>query len=126
MASIKSFILTETTNRIDQKLGSIIIDHLFRLPLEYFDKRPVGELANRISELEKIRNFLTSQGISSILDVLFAVIYIFILFLYSTQLALVALSVVPIQILIILYGSPIFRTQHRNAAVDNAETQSYL
>ena len=126
LASIKSFILTETTNRIDQKLGSIIIDHLFRLPLEYFDKRPVGELANRISELEKIRNFLTSQGISSILDVLFAFIYIFILFVYSAQLALVALSVVPIQILIIIYGSPIFRTQHRDAAVDNAETQSYL
>ena len=53
-------------------------------------------------------------------------LYIFILFIYSTQLALVALSVVPIQILIIIYGSPIFRTQHRDAAVDNAETQSYL
>ena len=126
LASIKSFILTETTNRIDQKLGSIIIDHLFRLPLEYFDKRPVGELSNRVSELEKIRNFLTSQGISSILDASFSVIYVLILFLYSPILALVALSVVPIQILIIFYGSPIFKTQHRKAAIDNAATQSYL
>jgi ATP-binding cassette subfamily B protein len=126
LGSIKSFILTETTNRIDQKLGAIIIDHLFRLPLEYFDKRPVGELANRISELEKIRNFLTSQGISSILDALFSFVYVLILFMYSAKLAIVALSVVPIQILIIIYGSPIFRMQHRNAAVDNAGTQSYL
>ena len=60
------------------------------------------------------------------LDALFSFVYVLILFMYSSKLAIVALSVVPIQILIILYGSPIFRTQHRNAAVDNAETQSYL
>ncbi len=126
LASIKSFILTETTNRIDQKLGAIIIDHLYRLPLEYFDKRPVGELSNRISELEKIRTFLTSQGISTILDALFSVIYIIILFLYSSKLALVSLSVIPIQILIIIFGSPIFKNQHRKAAIDNADTQSFL
>ena len=59
LSSIKSFILSETTNRIDQKLGIKIIDHLFRLPLEYYDKRSIGELSNRVGELEKIRNFLT-------------------------------------------------------------------
>ena len=59
LGSLKTFLFTDTTNRIDQKLGSEVIDHLLRLPLNYFDKRPVGELSSRISELEKIRNFLT-------------------------------------------------------------------
>jgi len=77
LSSIKSFILSETTNRIDQKLGIKIIDHLFRLPLEYYDKRSIGELSNRVAELEKIRNFLTSQGINTFLDALFSLVYIF-------------------------------------------------
>ena len=126
LSSIKSFILSETTNRIDQNLGIKIIDHLFRLPLEYYDKRSIGELSNRVAELEKIRNFLTSQGINTFLDALFSLIYIFILFLYSGKLTLIALCVIPIQILITYYGSPLFKKQYRKAAIDNAKTQSYL
>ncbi len=126
LSSIKSFILSETTNRIDQKLGIKIIDHLFRLPLEYYDKRSIGELSNRVGELEKIRNFLTSQGINTFLDALFSLVYIFVLFLYSGKLTLIALSVIPIQILITYYGSPLFKKQYRKAAINNANTQSYL
>ena len=59
LSSLKTFLFAETTNRIDQRLGAEVIDHLLRLPLGYFDKRPVGELSSRVSELEKIRNFLT-------------------------------------------------------------------
>ena len=88
------------TNRIDQRLGAEVIDHLLRLPLNYFDKRPVGELSSRISELEKIRNFLTGQALSTILDAFFSVIYIVIMFFYSAILTLVALAVIPIQIAI--------------------------
>ncbi|ABM70714.1 Hypothetical protein A9601_14311 [Prochlorococcus marinus str. AS9601] len=126
LSSIKSFILSETTNRIDQKLGIKIIDHLFRLPLEYYDKRSIGELSNRVGELEKIRNFLTSQGINTFLDASFSLFYIFVLFLYSGKLTLIALSVIPIQILITYYGSPLFKKQYRKAAINNANTQSYL
>ena len=126
LSSIKSFILSETTNRIDQNLGIKIIDHLFRLPLEYYDKRSIGELSNRVAELEKIRNFLTSQGINTFLDAIFSLVYIFVLFLYSGKLTLIALSVIPIQILITYYGSPLFKKQYRKAAIDNAKTQSYL
>ena len=34
------------------RLGAEVIDHLLRLPVGYFDKRPVGELGTRIAELE--------------------------------------------------------------------------
>ena len=35
LASLRTFLLTETTNRIDQRLGSEVIDHLLKLPLEF-------------------------------------------------------------------------------------------
>ena len=126
LGSLKTFLFSETTNRIDQRLGAEVIDHLLRLPLGYFDKRPVGELGSRISELEKIRNFLTGQALTTLLDAAFSVIYIVVMVIYSWLLTLIALAVLPIQIALTLIGAPLFRRQYRQAAEANAKTQSHL
>ena len=126
LASLRTFLLTETTNRIDQRLGSEVIDHLLKLPLEYFDIRPVGELSTRIGELEKIRNFITGQGITTIIDALLSFVYIFVMLIYSVKLTFIALIVIPIQVLLTFLGAPIFRRQFRESAEKNAKTQSHL
>ena len=126
LGSLKTFLFSETTNRIDQRLGAEVIDHLLRLPLGYFDKRPVGELGSRIGELEKIRNFLTGQALTTLLDAAFSVIYIVVMLLYSWLLTLIALVVLPIQVGLTLIGAPLFRRQYRQAAEANAKTQSHL
>ena len=126
LGSLKTFLFAETTNRIDQRLGAEVIDHLLRLPLGYFDKRPVGELGTRVAELEKIRNFLTGQALTTILDAAFSLIYIAVMVVYSWLLTLIALSVLPIQVGLTLLGAPLFRRQFRAAAEENAKTQSPL
>ncbi|WP_411867720.1 ABC transporter transmembrane domain-containing protein [Vulcanococcus limneticus] len=126
IGALRTFLFTETTNRIDLRLGSEVIDHLLRLPLNYFDRRPVGELGTRIAELEKIRNFLTGQALTTLLDTAFSVIYILVMVLYSWLLTLIALSVLPIQVGLTLLGAPLFRRQYRDAAQENARTQSHL
>jgi subfamily B ATP-binding cassette protein HlyB/CyaB len=126
IGSLRTFLFTDTTNRIDLRLGAEVIDHLLRLPLGYFDRRPVGELGTRIAELEKIRNFLTGQALITVLDAAFSVIYIIVMALYSWLLTLIALAVLPIQIGITLLGAPLFRRQYRQAAEENARTQSHL
>ena len=126
LGSLRTFLFTETTNRIDTRLASEVIDHLLRLPLRYFDNRPVGELGSRVGELEKIREFLTGQALTTVLDAIFSIIYIVVMVLYSWLLTFVALAVVPIQIGITLLGSPIIRSQIRNVANQNAKTQSHL
>ncbi|MFM2173069.1 MAG: hypothetical protein RLZZ54_996 [Cyanobacteriota bacterium] len=126
IGSLRTFLFSETTNRIDLRLGSEVIDHLLRLPLSYFDRRPVGELGTRIAEMEKIRNFLTGQALTTVLDAAFSVIYIVVMVIYSWLLTLIALSVLPIQVGLTLLGAPLFRRQYRDAANQNARTQSHL
>jgi subfamily B ATP-binding cassette protein HlyB/CyaB len=126
IGALRTFLFSETTNRIDLRLGAEVIDHLLRLPLNYFDRRPVGELGTRIAELEKIRNFLTGQALTTLLDTAFSVIYIAVMLLYSWLLTLIALCVLPIQIGLTLLGAPLFRRQYRDAAQENARTQSHL
>jgi len=126
IGSLRTFLFTETTNRIDLRLGAEVIDHLLRLPLSYFDRRPVGELGTRIAEMEKIRNFLTGQALTTVLDASFSVIYIIVMVIYSWVLTLIALCVLPIQIGLTVLGAPLFRRQYRDAANENARTQSHL
>ena len=126
IGGLRTFLFTETTNRIDTRLGSEVIDHLLKLPLNYFDKRPVGELGTRVAELEKIRNFLTGQALTTILDAAFSVIYIVFMLIYSWLLTAIALVVVPIQVALTLLGSPLLRRQIRASANQNAKTQSHL
>jgi len=126
IGALRTFLFSETTNRIDLRLGAEVIDHLLRLPLNYFDRRPVGELGTRIAELEKIRNFLTGQALTTLLDTAFSVIYIVVMLLYSSLLTLIALCVLPIQIGLTVLGAPLFRRQYRDAAQENARTQSHL
>ncbi|GAB4383334.1 MAG: hypothetical protein Kow00121_45060 [Elainellaceae cyanobacterium] len=126
LTSVRTYLFVDTTNRIDMALGSAIIDHLFRLPLRYYERRPVGELATRINELENIRQFLTGTALTVVLDSVFSVIYIVVMLLYSWVLTLVSLLTVPLFVLLAVVASPLIRQQLRTKAERNAETQSYL
>ncbi|MBD3882758.1 peptidase domain-containing ABC transporter [Phormidium tenue FACHB-886] len=126
LTSLRTYLFVDTTNRIDMSLGSEIIDHLLRLPLRYFERRPVGELATRINELENIRSFLTGTALTVVLDAVFSVIYIVVMFVYSWLLTLVSLVTIPLFVLLAIVASPIIRDQLRVKAERNAETQSYL
>lgn len=126
LTALRTYLFVDTTNRIDMALGSEIIDHLLRLPLRYFEKRPVGELSTRINELENIRSFMTGTALTVVLDAIFSVIYIVVMLIYSWLLTLVSLATIPLFMGLAVVFSPIIRNQLRVKAERNAETQSYL
>ncbi len=126
LTSIRTIAFANATNRIDLNLAAKIIDHLFHLPLSYFDRRAVGELSTRIVEIDKIRQFFTSTALTTILDAVFSVMYIGVMLLYSPFLTAVALSTLPFFVLLSFIVSPIVRRQLRVKAECNAQNQSYL
>lgn len=126
LSTLRTYLFVDTTNRIDMSLGSEIIDHLLRLPLRYFERRPVGEISTRVNELERIRQFLTGTALTVVLDSVFSVIYIVVMVIYSPLLTAVSLSIIPVFVALTLIFSPTIRAQLRTKAERNAETQSYL
>lgn len=126
VTSLRTNLFVDTTNRIDLALGAQVIDHLLRLPLRYFERRPVGELATRVNELENIRSFLTGTALTVVLDAVFSAIYIVVMVFYSPLLTLVALATVPLFGLLTFVVAPVVRQQLHTKAERNAQTQSYL
>ncbi|WP_036481689.1 peptidase domain-containing ABC transporter [Myxosarcina sp. GI1] len=126
LTTLRTYLFVDTTNRVDLTLGSEIIDHLLRLPLRYFERRPVGEISTRVNELERIRQFLTGTALTVVLDAVFSVVYVIVMVLYSPLLTAVSLAIVPVFVALTLIFSPTIRRQLRVKAERNAETQSYL
>lgn len=126
LGSLRTFLLSDTTNRVDLALGATVIDHLMRLPLGYFAKRPVGEVSTRVNELEKIREFLTGTGLSTVLDVLFSFIYIAVMLVYSVPLTLWTLSVIPLFLALAFVFAPLIRRLIERRSESYAKVQSHL
>ena len=126
LSTLKTWLFVDTANRIDVSLGAEVIDHLFRLPLRFFEKRPVGELSSRIGELEHIRQFLTGTALGVVMDIVFSFVYVVVLFAFSWKLTLLSLSVFPLIGLIIFLVSPVIRQQVREKALRHGAANAYL
>ena len=72
LSGLRTYLFAHTTNRIDVGLGAQFFRHVLALPLAYFEARRVGDTVARVRELEHIRQFLTSNSVTVVLDVLFA------------------------------------------------------
>jgi subfamily B ATP-binding cassette protein HlyB/CyaB len=123
---LRTYTLSHTTNRIDVELGRRLFHHLFRLPLAYFETRAAGQTVARMRELETIRSFLTGQGLTSLLDLIFTLVFIAVMFIYSPKLTLVVLASVPIYMVIGALIRPVLREQINEKFNRGARSQQFL
>ena len=123
---LRTYVLTHTTSRIDVELGARLFDHLLRLPLSFFETRATGQTVARVRELETIRAFLTGQGLSAVIDLVFAVIAIGVMFLYSKTLTLIVLLSIPCYLLIAFLIRPALREKVNERFNRGALSQQFL
>lgn len=122
----RNYILAHTTSKIDVILSSRLFAHLFRLPMRYFESRRVGDTVARVREVENIRRFLTGIPMTTLLDCVFLVVYVVILFFYSVRLACITLASIPLLALVSAVVTPLFRDRLNERFNCGAESQSYL
>src|SRR5262249_27091751 len=103
-----------------------LFDHLLRLPLAYFETRAAGQTVARMRELESIRAFLTGQGLSAAIDLVFAVIAIGVMFIYSKTLTFVVLLSIPCYLAVAVLIRPLLRKKINERFNRSALTQQFL
>lgn len=123
---LRTYIFTTLTNKVDVILGSKLYNHIVSLPIRYFESRRVGETVARVKELENIRQFISGSSLVLVLDTAFGFIFIIAMFWYSPILCLVALSTLPLMILLNIIATPIYRKRIQERFEAGAENQSFL
>lgn len=126
LSGLRQYLFAHTTSRVDVELGASLFRHLQSLPMSYFGSRRVGDTVARVRELETIRTFLTSNAVTLVLDLLFTVIFLAVMYLYSPRLLLIVLISIPLYIGISLAVLPGLRRRIDEKFKRHAENQSFL
>lgn len=126
LGALRTHLFSHTTNRIDVELGARLFRHLLALPIGYFQARRVGDSVARVRELENIRNFLTSSGLTLVIDLFFTLVFIAALFFYSPLLTWIVLASLPVYVAISAGVTPLFRRYLDDKFARGAENQAFL
>ena len=122
----RNYVFAHTTSKIDVILSCRLFKHLFSLPLRYFETRRVGDTIARVRELENIRRFLTGVPLNTLLDALFIIVYIIIMYFYSVRLTNITLLSLSILAAITAIITPILKARLDDKFKAGADQQSYL
>jgi subfamily B ATP-binding cassette protein HlyB/CyaB len=126
LSTLRTYVFSHTTSRIDVELGTRLYRHLVQLPLAWFQARRVGDSVARMRELENIRSFLTGNALTVLLDVFFSIVFIAVMLFYSVPLTLIVLVSLPLYFGISLIVVPILRARLDVKFARGAENQSHL
>jgi ATP-binding cassette, subfamily C, bacterial LapB len=110
---VRSRIIDMTGKKLDVIIASNIFEHVMAIKMA---QRPVsvGVLANQIREFDSVREFFTSGTVVSLTDLVFAVLFIGVLFLIAGPLAFIPLLMLPLMMVVgFLIQWPLGRAMQR-------------
>jgi subfamily B ATP-binding cassette protein HlyB/CyaB len=123
---LRNYVFAHTTNRIDVELGATLYRHMLDLPARYFGLRRVGDTVARMRELETVRNFLTSNAITVVMDLVFSIIFLGVMALYSSWLTAIVVLSLPIYAAVSAALNPLLRQRLDEKFARGADNQAFL
>lgn len=94
--ALRSWVILYLNSTLDIQLLGNTFMHLLRLPLDYFQKRHLGDIVSRFGSLRSVITLFTEGLISSVVDGVMGITTLIMMFIYSFKLALVVLVSVAI------------------------------
>jgi subfamily B ATP-binding cassette protein HlyB/CyaB len=121
---LRTRLYSETSQKIDVELGAKLFRHLLGLPLGYFEARRVGDIAMRVRQLETIREFLTNASLSVFVDPAFTLVFLAVMWIYSTKLFFISILTIPAYFAVAVFVTKPLRARieekFERAAANNA------
>lgn len=123
---LRSSLLIYLQTRIDSHMMLNFFEHMLSLPYRFFQLRLNGDLLARVNSNLAIRDLLTNQLVSTLLDGGTVVVYFIILLSVSKLIALVTLGIGAVQVTLLLLTSPIVRRLTQRDLEARGKTQGYM
>ena len=88
---LRAFVLLVAGTSISYGLAANITRRLFRLPIDWFEKRHTGDILSRFQSIGPIQTLLTQGAVGALVDGALAILTLALMLWYSPQLALIAI-----------------------------------
>ena len=123
---LRSFLLIFLQCRIDTHMHPCFFDHLLMLPLKFFQQRSTGDILTRVSSNNTIRDIVSTQFLSTVLDGSLVIVYMIILLWQSWSFGLVVLVIGILQFILLLGASNEFRLRSDRELETIGKSQGYV
>lgn len=98
ISTVRAWVIMHMSTTLNVQWRANLFAHLIRLPVDFFEKRHLGDVVSRFGAIDQIQHTLTSTFVEAILDGVLTVATLAMMFLYSPSMAWIAIGAM------LLYG----------------------
>ena len=92
VSAIRSWVIIYMGTALNIQWRANVFTHLIRLPMQYFEKRHLGDVVSRFGAIDHIQRTLTTAFLEAILDGLMTIVTLAMMFIYSPMLGWIAIA----------------------------------
>ena len=124
VTALRSVIILYMSTQLNIQMAANLFRHLLKLPMDYFEKRHIGDVVSRFGSLGSIRNLLTTGLISALVDGIMAIGLLVMMFVYSKLLGFIVIGSVLLYTLLRFALYRPYRQLNEEQIVANAKQNS--
>lgn len=126
VSAVQSWCIMHLSTTLSLQWKTRVFEHLVRLPIQFFEKRHVGDVVSRFGSIDSIHQTLTTAFLAAVLDGVMTLITLSMMMIYSPPLASIAI------LAMLLYGTgrwatyAPFKAASHEIIVKSAKTQTHF
>jgi len=123
---VRSHLLLQLRTNLDTRLTLGFVDYLSRLPYDFFQRRSAGDLMMRVNNNATVRELLTSNSLSALLDGVLVIGYAVLILVLAPTMGLMVIGLGIVQIMVFYIARRSYRELMARSLEAQARSQSYL
>lgn len=123
---VRGWTVIYLSSRLGLQWTGNVFSHLLRLPLDFYEKRHLGDVVSRMGSVQAIQRTLTTSFVEAAIDGLMTIVTLGMMLLYSWELALVTLFAVALYLVTRAMAFQAMRSSTEQQLIAAARQQSHL
>lgn len=123
---LRATVILQLSSRLHLQLAANLFRHLIRLPLQFFQRRHLGDVLSRFSSLEKVRDILGTGLVTATVDGIMGGVMLAVMLLYDVSLSLVVIGILAVYAVIRVALFPALRRLSEENIARHARSESIL
>ena len=123
---VRSHLLLQLRTNLDTRLTLGFVDYLSRLPYDFFQRRSAGDLMMRVNNNATVRELLTSNTLSALLDGILVIGYAVLILVLAPLMGVIVVGLGIVQVTVFYLARRSYRDLMARSLEAQARSQSYL
>jgi len=121
---LRERFLVILNKRLSKSINGEFLQHIFKLPKQFFDSRKKGDITARIHDIIRIQQAVLKISGSLIIDILIVFGALLMLFSFSPMIGWIMVIFIPLYIAVLLFHSRSFKTLQSDVMKEFARVES--